>query len=47
MKCIKCSSGFGYMRITKQWVCRNCGWIHQVTSLKQKAKNFAGLSLNE
>jgi ribosomal protein L37AE/L43A len=27
-RCKKCNSSFGYLRIkTKEWTCRNCGFV--------------------
>lgn len=44
MKCNKCNSEYGYVRIsTQQWVCRKCGNIQKLLTAKQMAKNFMGL----
>ncbi len=43
MKCPRCNSGYGYIRVkTKSFICRKCGKVSDL-SIKQKAKNFVGM----
>lgn len=43
MKCPKCNSTLCYVRIkTKENVCRSCGEITEIKTVKKKLKSFAG-----
>lgn len=43
MTCKKCGSKFGYVRLKKkEWICRTCGEVSEIKTIKKIAKDFAG-----